>query len=117
MSLLVLRSSTGFSGDRAVRTRRKLRPPTLLTNLDGSRSLVWVLPGTALAERFVDLLAEVGITGKAKIVDQSESLATVDYPEEMANHVVFACYLLNQFYTDCQKLNQMWLLEEAENDR
>jgi hypothetical protein len=91
---------------------RKLRPPTTLINADGSCSLVWVIPHHDLAERFIDLLwDEAQIHGAAKVVDRDEAVVNAEYPAEKGNHVVFACWLLNEFYRTYLSLEKCLELE------
>ena len=115
MSRLVLPSNTGSDGPRAS-SARKLRPPTVLTNFNGSRSFVWVLPvPIEVARRFLDILAEEAqVYGTVKVVDAEDVIVNADYPEDRANFVVFACWLFNRFYTDYQTLTRAHELDCAD---
>lgn len=88
--------------------RRKLKSPTLLTKQNGLKSIVWILPGKEYAEKFKTLLLEeAGIEATAKPVDFQDVAVSADYPVEKSNNVIFACWLVNEFYKKCQKLEKL----------
>jgi hypothetical protein len=92
--------------------RQKLRSPTLLTKSSGIKSIVWILPGKAYAEKFKTLLEEeTGIQAIIKPVDSEDVVVSAEYPTEKGNSVIFVCWLLNEFYKKCQKLEKIFNLE------
>lgn len=96
--------------------RRKLKSPTLLTKANGLKSIVWILPGKEYADKFTNLLEqEAGVEAISKPVDFRDFAVSADYPAEKANHVIFVCWLLNEFFKTCQKLEKL-LEQDITND-
>lgn len=92
--------------------RQKLRSPTLLTKSSGIKSIIWILPGKSYAEKFKTLLQEeAGIEAVSKPVDKEEVAVSAEYPLEKGNYVIFVCWLLNEFYKKCQRLERSLELE------
>lgn len=92
--------------------RKKLKTPTILANPDGTRSLVWVMPGEVFAERFIEILwEEAQVPAKAKPVDKFESVVSAEYSELKAPFVIFAVWLFHEFYKQTQSLEKLLELE------
>lgn len=84
-----------------------LKTPTLLTNKDGFRELVWLLP-KEYAQRAADLISqEAKISVKVNEIDHEESFLSTKYPEHKSSFVTFAILLFRSFYNKCNKAQAM----------
>lgn len=80
--------------------------------------MAWVLPGHDLAERFVDLLwEEAQVHATAKPVDRDDSVVAAEYADDKKDHVIFACWLFNEFYKQWQALSRAHDLEIEDHGR